>query len=151
MENFSSWRRSLVPRLSGEMTTSRATLAFACGSKSITSTFFSRSTSAPARLITVVVFPTPPLLLATLMMRGRVGAGFVIPFPFCLYRSKAIYILYNMTRQGKLQRFCSGYRVPRAMDVPQHILLPTDVKVLFSLGPVSIHHETGGDLGFARG
>src|SRR5207244_614349 len=48
------------------MTTSRATLAFACGSKSITSTFFSRSTKAPARLITVVVFPTPPLLLATL-------------------------------------------------------------------------------------
>src|SRR5215470_5304488 len=90
------------------MTTSRATLAFACGSKSITSTFFSRRTKAPARLITVVVFPTPPLLFATLMIRGRVGAGFVIPFPFCLSRSRGHYLLYNRSRQEKLQRFCIG-------------------------------------------
>src|SRR5215510_15150214 len=90
------------------MTTSRATLAFACGSKSITSTFFSRRTKAPARLITVVVFPTPPLLFATLMIRGRVGAGFVIPFPFCLSLCRGHYILYNMTRQEKLQRICIG-------------------------------------------
>src|SRR5215467_8101115 len=87
------------------MTTSRATLAFACGSKSITSTFFSRRTKAPARLITVVVFPTPPLLFATLMIRGRVGAGYVIPFPFCLSRSRGHYLLYNRSRQEKLQRF----------------------------------------------
>src|SRR5215467_12863709 len=96
------------------MTTSRATLAFACGSKSITSTFFSRRTKAPARLITVVVFPTPPLLFATLMMRGRVGAGFVIPVPFCLDCSRAHYVLYDMARQEKLQRFFAGGRVPRA-------------------------------------
>src|SRR5262249_33440975 len=86
------------------MTTSRATLAFACGSKSITRTLFSRSTKAPARLITVVVFPTPPLLFATVMMRGRVGAGFVIPFPFCPDRSRARDIIYDMPRQEKLQR-----------------------------------------------
>src|SRR5215831_11258196 len=89
------------------MTTSKATLAFACGSKSITRTFFSCSTKAPARLITVVVFPTPPLLFATLIIRGRVGAGFVIPFPFCLSLYRDRYVLYDMTRQEKLQRFCA--------------------------------------------
>src|SRR5262245_39379829 len=90
------------------MTTYRATLAFACGSKSIKRTFFSRSTKAPARLITVVVFPTPPLLFATLIIRGRVGAGFVIPFPFCLSLYRDRYVLDDMARQEKLQRFCTG-------------------------------------------
>src|SRR6266436_8719407 len=89
------------------MTTSRATLALAWGSKSITSTFFSRSTSAPARLITVVVFPTPPLLFATHTMRGRVGAGFVIHYPFCLYPSRATRPLYDRKPSRKISRFFS--------------------------------------------
>src|SRR5262252_1118416 len=122
MENFSSWSRSFVPRLSGEMTTSRATLAFACGSKSITSTFFSRRTKDPARLITVVVFPTPPLLFATLIIRGRVGAGFVIPFPFCLSLRRDRDILYDMPRQEKLQRFCTGRFYTNAERGPTSLL-----------------------------
>src|SRR5262245_14236514 len=91
------------------MTTSRATLAFACGSKSITRTFFSRSTKAPARLITVVVFPTQPLLFATVIMRGRVGAGFVIPFPLCPDRSRShdtMICPVKKNYKGKRVRYC---------------------------------------------
>ena len=35
-------------------------LAFACGSKSISKTFFSNAASADDKLTEVVVFPTPP-------------------------------------------------------------------------------------------
>src|SRR5712691_10630251 len=41
--------------------------------------------------------------------------------------------------------------LPRAIDVPQHILPPTDVEVLFGLGPVSVHHEVRVDFEFSRG
>ena len=39
-------------------------VAFACGSASIRSTFFSKTPKDAARLIEVVVFPTPPFWLA---------------------------------------------------------------------------------------
>ena len=41
--------------------------ALACGSASMTSTFFSSAASEAARLIVVVVFPTPPFWLANAM------------------------------------------------------------------------------------
>src|SRR3954470_9864040 len=55
-------------------------LALPCGSRSITRTRFRVAARAVARLIAVVVLPTPPFWLATAMTRGRVappaaGAG----------------------------------------------------------------------------
>ena len=40
---------------------------FACGSRSMSSVFFLRMASAAARLIAVVVFPTPPFWFAMAM------------------------------------------------------------------------------------
>ena len=42
-------------------------VAFACGSASIRSTFFSKTPKDAARLIEVVVFPTPPFWLCFLI------------------------------------------------------------------------------------
>ena len=42
--------------------------AFACGSASITSTFFSNAASDAARFIAVVVLPTPPFWFANAMI-----------------------------------------------------------------------------------
>src|SRR5262249_51849112 len=41
--------------------------------------------------------------------------------------------------------------LPRAIDMPQHILPCTDVEGLFGFGPGSVHHEVGVDLAFCRG
>src|SRR5271168_3502679 len=46
-------------------------LALPCGSISTSSTFSPLTASAQARLIAVVVLPTPPFWLATAMIRGR--------------------------------------------------------------------------------
>src|SRR5580704_18232131 len=50
-------------------------LALPWGSRSISSTRFSIAASAVARLIAVVVLPTPPFWFAIAMMRGRCAAG----------------------------------------------------------------------------
>ena len=48
--------------------------ALPCGSRSTISTRFPSSASAAARLIAVVVLPTPPFWLTTARIRGRFGA-----------------------------------------------------------------------------
>src|SRR5689334_18507531 len=50
-------------------------LAFPCGSKSMTRTRFFAAASAVARLIAVVVLPTPPFWLASATMFGARAAG----------------------------------------------------------------------------
>src|SRR5215469_2704708 len=50
-------------------------LAFPCGSRSISSTRWPIAASAVARLIAVVVLPTPPFWLASATMRARRAAG----------------------------------------------------------------------------
>ena len=47
-------------------------LALPCGSRSTISTCSPMAASAVARLMAVVVLPTPPFWLATVMMRGPV-------------------------------------------------------------------------------
>src|SRR6185437_6988804 len=49
-------------------------LALPCGSKSISSTRFSTAASAVARLIAVVVLPTPPFWLTIARMRAGRGS-----------------------------------------------------------------------------
>src|SRR5512141_11134 len=51
--------------------------AFACGSRSTSSVFFSITEREAARLTAVVVFPTPPFWLATVRIRANTGP----PFP----------------------------------------------------------------------
>src|SRR5712691_8007912 len=55
------------------MTILNATLAFAWGSRSISKTFLSWTIKAPAKLIAVVVLPTPPLLFVMARIRGVCG------------------------------------------------------------------------------
>src|SRR5215467_14097655 len=50
-------------------------LAFPCGSRSISSTRWPIAASAVARLIAVVVLPTPPFWLASATMRARRATG----------------------------------------------------------------------------
>src|SRR5579859_3640096 len=53
--------------------------ALPCGSRSISSTRFSAAASAVARLMAVVVLPTPPFWLTTAKTRG--GLGMDLPAP----------------------------------------------------------------------
>src|SRR5512140_3099819 len=50
--------------------------AFACGSRSTSSVFFSITEREAARLTAVVVFPTPPFWFATVRIRANTGAPF---------------------------------------------------------------------------
>ena len=54
------------------ISTPRPLEALACGSASMTRTFFSRVASEAARLIVVVVLPTPPFWFAITMIFGGV-------------------------------------------------------------------------------
>ena len=61
-----------VPR---RWSTPSAVLALPCGSRSITSTRTPCIASAAATLTVLVVFPTPPFWLATVITRRWVGRG----------------------------------------------------------------------------
>ena len=63
----------------GRVSMPRAVEAFPCGSRSTTSTRLPCLGEAAARFTVVVVLPTPPFWLATLMMRHRSGRGHVSP------------------------------------------------------------------------
>src|SRR5882762_6890130 len=57
---------------SGSFRKPRPLLAFDCGSQSTSNVFTSAAEMEEARLMAVVVFPTPPFWLATAMMRPMI-------------------------------------------------------------------------------
>src|SRR5262245_27965615 len=92
----------------------RPVLAFPCGSRSMMRTRSPIAAKAVARLIAVVVLPTPPFWLATVMMRG---ADFILSY------ARAVAVQIVSTRSG----------APKIANLQYHAVRVDDASVFYQI------------------